>query len=235
MNRNGSGVSRASVVSGHSPAIAAEAPAADDEGARDRLLLDRVATGDSTAFWALWQRHRDGLYELCLRAMKGHQADAEDALSRGTLKAFRKTMQHAGNIADVRAWLGRLMYNHCMDIHRERSRQARNVETVRVMQTISMETSASRPASPEEVLLHSEMSGHLKVAIDDLPVHLREPFRMRVLHDLPHREIADRLALSPDNVRKRIQLARVLLRQGLEAYMSGRPRPPRRSVKLKKL
>jgi len=45
------------------------------------------------------------------------------------------------------------------------------------------------------------------------------------LHDLPYNEIAARLDLSPENARKRSQLARLVLQESLEKYFSGETRP----------
>ena len=43
---------------------------------------------------------------------------------------------------------------------------------------------------------------------------------MRFVHDMSYEEIATRLYLRPANVRKRIQQARVLIKEGVAAYRS---------------
>ena len=61
----------------------------------------------------------------------------------------------------------------------------------------------------------------LQHAIAHLPPRLREPFVLRVVEGVPCREIAQQLALTPANVRKRVQHARTLLRAELYAYLSS--------------
>ncbi len=46
------------------------------------------------------------------------------------LKAWEKVQKYAGEIANFKAWLTRLTHNLCVDIHRERSRDANRVENI---------------------------------------------------------------------------------------------------------
>jgi DNA-directed RNA polymerase specialized sigma24 family protein len=60
---------------------------------RKRFLLERSGSDDvSMTFWQQWQHYRDYLYRCCVKWMGGNPTDAEDALSRAMLKAWKKAV-----------------------------------------------------------------------------------------------------------------------------------------------
>jgi tetratricopeptide (TPR) repeat protein len=58
--------------------------------------------------------------------------------------------------------------------------------------------------------------------VDEMPATLREPLLLRFEQEMTCHEIAEQLALTTDNVRKRIQRARAILQSQLSLYLSGR-------------
>ena len=60
----------------------------------------------------------------------GNPTDAEDALSRAMLKAWEKAKDGTDDIKNFKAWLTKLTYNLCADIHQERNRGALGVESL---------------------------------------------------------------------------------------------------------
>ena len=188
---------------------------------RTRQLLRRVSEGNTVAFWMLWDLHKGHLYHLCMWQMGGVQEDAEDALSRAMLRALEKLPGNARKIGNFKAWLSKLTLNLCVDIHRERRRQLRRLE----IDENSLPNASNRMPtgidSPEEGLINREVFAYVCSAVDDLPRRLREPFVLRFFQEMDYREIAERLILSTDNVRKRIQQARDILREELNRFLQG--------------
>jgi DNA-directed RNA polymerase specialized sigma24 family protein len=82
--------------------------------------------------------------------------------------------------------------------------------------------------SPEQALLGKEMRLYLANAIDDLPTVLRRTSVLYFIQEMSYRDIADYLALSIENTRKRIQQARAILREKLRMYRSGVGSPARK-------
>jgi RNA polymerase sigma-70 factor (ECF subfamily) len=191
------------------------------EEERTRQLLRRVAGGSTQAFWMLWDLYKGPLYRLCLWQMGGVQADAEDALSRAMLRALEKLPTNACKIGNCKAWLNRLTLNLCIDMHRERSRQVRRLESIESSRPGASHRVPASMESPEEGLINREVLAHLYKAVDDLPPRLREPFVLRFFQEMDYRDIAECLSLSPDNVRKRIQQARDILREELSQFLQG--------------
>lgn len=187
----------------------------------EQALLKLVSQGDRTAFWQLWRQYQDYLSRRCLIWMGCNHTDASEALSRATLKAWDKLPDYAGKITNPKAWLTRLTHNVCMDMHRERNRGARGIESIEEMAIKDDETVALTLASPESAVLRQELGMTIRSAINALPLRLRDPFILRYYHELSYQDIAQQLALSTANVRKRIQQAREILQKNLNKYLAG--------------
>ncbi len=155
-------------------------------------------------FWKLWVQHQDYLYQRCLSWMKGNSTDAEEALSRASIKAWEKWQDYSEEIANPKAWLTRLIYNLCMDMHRERSKEAIGMESI---EEIAL---ADLPVLDDE----------RNPAINALPAKVRLPFILWYEQEMSYSEIAQQLALSPEKVRKRVQQARTILKKQLNKYFS---------------
>jgi RNA polymerase sigma factor (sigma-70 family) len=173
------------------------------------------------AFWQLWQQNQDYLYRCCLKWMSGNLADAEEALSRAMLKAWDKLPNHAEKITNFRAWLTRLTHNLCIDIHRERRRKAMQMESIEEIAARDNSAVISCLDSPELALLHHELGQYIRRAINTLPSRLRTPFVLHYYREISYQDIAQALAISIDNVYKRIQQARDILQKRLSRYFSG--------------
>lgn len=208
----------------HNHSEAAEPNLEATESAEALALLKSLAEGDASAFWRLWEVYRKYLYSVCLRQMGGIHSDAEDALSRAMLTAQKRLPAYASRIANPKAWLTRLTYNHCMDMHRERKRQSRYIEGLESGTLTGWRIAGESNYSPELAVAHREMCRYVMHHVSGLPSQLRQPFMLRFVQEMAYRDIAKMLALSEDNVRKRIQKARATLRKELDTdlrYVGG--------------
>jgi len=173
------------------------------------MYTDDQDTG--AAFWPLWQQQQDYLYHCCVK-WTGNVADAEDALSRAMLKAWDKISNSPVEIKNLKAWLSKLTYNTCVDIHREHHRHGRQVENLDTIGFAEQEI-ASQEETPVLVATQQELENFFCVAIDELPIRLQETFILHFQEELSYQEIAEKLNISYDNVRKRISQARTILKQ----------------------
>jgi RNA polymerase sigma-70 factor (ECF subfamily) len=189
-----------------------------------RQLLRRFTDGDTDAFWSLWDLHNGHLYHLCLWQMAGVHEDAEEALSRAMLRALNKLPRNSHQIRNFKAWLSKLTFNLCVDLHRERTRQTRRLESIEDVWFGASDELVAATNSPEEAFLSQEVFTCLCEAVNDLPSRLREPFVLRFFQEMAYQDIAENLILSTENVRKRIQQARHILRERLSRVCPmGRP------------
>jgi len=176
--------------------------------------------GDGTDFWQLWVQYQGYLYQRCLSCMKGNSTDAQEALSRASIKAWEKWLDYAGKIANPRAWLARLTHNLCMDMHRERRREATDIEKIEKIAMAEDKYVAFSAPSPELAVLERERDVCIRDAIDALPANVRIPFMLRYDREMSYSDIAQQLASSNDSVRKRVQQARAILKTQLNKYFS---------------
>ncbi|MBV6623034.1 MAG: RNA polymerase sigma factor [Rivularia sp. (in: Bacteria)] len=121
----------------------------------EKLLLERFSSGEMSAFWQLWQQHRDYLYSRCLGWMGNNYYDAEDALSLASLKAWNKLPECAGKITNLRGWFIRLTHNLCVDIHRERYRK--RITNMQEIAGGDNEAIIANVDSPESAILRHEL------------------------------------------------------------------------------
>src|SRR5438874_812629 len=68
----------------------------------DRLLLRQFSQGNSAAFWKLWERYQNYLQSLCLRWSRGNHGEAEEALSRATIKLLHELPGYAEEITNLK-------------------------------------------------------------------------------------------------------------------------------------
>jgi RNA polymerase sigma factor (sigma-70 family) len=70
-------------------------------------------------------------------------------------------------------------------------------------------------------VLQSELETYIQTLIEALPDRLKEPLKLCFFQGMSQREIALYLNLSHENVRKRLQQGRDLLRDQLRQYLQG--------------
>lgn len=167
-------------------------------------------------FWTHWLDHRAYLLRLCLRWLRGNRADAEDVLSRGALKAIEFLRRHPGSVERFQPWVTRLLQNLCIDKLRGGQRQAACLNDADVSEELALGITVGVPA--ERVIFRGQLGGAVSEALRTLPPRLKSAFYLRFVDDLGYPEISRRLAITPDNARKRVEQARRHLRTRLGAF-----------------
>lgn len=172
-------------------------------------------------FWQLWELHQDYFYRHCLKWMRGNFHDSEEAMSQAMLKACNEWQISANTIKDPKAWLTRLIYNVCMDMHRKYQREATVIKNIKEINCAENPEFTYELELPESRILKLEMQAYLYQRIQALPDRLRLPFVLHYAQGKSSKDIAKQLALSDDNVRKRLQKARSILQKQLHKYLAG--------------
>lgn len=160
------------------------------------------------------EAHRHTIYLQCLRLMRGHTADAEDATNTAILNFVQFTRGGSQPVGNSLAYLRRAAHNACMDLYRGRQRNDIWMTDVDLDNLPEEDGLPWMPTvqSPEDILLRRELAATLARAIEALPTQLRQPFLMRMEQGLDYERIAQALGISNANARKRVQLARTVLR-----------------------
>jgi RNA polymerase sigma-70 factor (ECF subfamily) len=190
------------------------------EDPRDEELIDRFLTGDADAFSRLVERHRQRVFNLCLRLL-GDADDAADASQDAFLSVLTKLEQFRGDAAFT-TWLHRIAVNACYDVTRRRRRQP----MLRLAGDPDLAPDETGPASPDPA---DELAGTRDVvsALREIPDEFRVAVVLADLQDLAYEEIARILDAPIGTVKSRVHRGRVALARamGLEGREPGTTAP----------
>lgn len=194
---------------------------ASDSRSYDRKLLDALSGGDASAFWLIWLRHEQHLGAVCNRHMRRVRSDAEDAVSRSMMTARERLPHYAAEIIDLEAWLTRLTSNVCLDIKKELCRGTRRADSLDENILARREATQAELPTPEDTCFASQLKQLIGDALSRLPPALSAAAQLRFLGEASYSTIAERLAISEAAARKRVQKARVVLRQELAPLINA--------------
>jgi RNA polymerase sigma-70 factor (ECF subfamily) len=194
---------------------------ASDARSNDRKLLDALSNGDSSAFWQLWLRHEPHLGAVCRRHMQRVHPDAEDAVSRSMMTARERLPHYAAEIIDLEAWLTRLTSNVCLDLKKERCRGTRRADPLDENIVTRREATLPVPPTPEDACFASQLRFLIHDAFSKLPAGLGAAAQLRFLGEASYATIAEKLSITETAARKRVQKARVVLRQQLAPLVNA--------------
>ncbi len=194
-----------------------------------RVTVEAAADRECERFWQLWIERREYLLKLCLKWLRGSRADAEEVLSAGAIKAIEYLRARPNSVRNLFPWISRILYNLCIDVLRERSRVIPLDDSVGEPRPTRGSRRARTFDAPDHGVHRDEIAHAIEVAVGALPPKLYAVFMLRFVEELPYREISVRLAITPQNARKRIQQARQLLREELRQHSTARGVGARRS------
>lgn len=177
--------------------------------------LDRAGAEHSAQ--TLMLDYQGYLRGRCRILLRGNRDDANDLFSQVMLKVCTEPPDRLRDIRHLGGWLNRIAYNQFIDDQRERQAQERRDDGLGYL----YETIGHQAPSPEQEFLNSELDRHIRSAFALLPERLRQAAHLRFYDGAPYEEIADALAISQANARKRIQEARKVLAAHLRGYLDG--------------
>lgn len=158
-------------------------------------------------FNQVWRANRHRIYRCCLKWLNGDQDKADDAMSLASEKALRYFQSEQEQVVNMYPWLCKLAYNICIDMHRF---QARQHDIIQQVTSLPDEFYFSENSSEllEDKIARERILANLMQQLAILPDELKLVIKYRFLDEMDYCDIARQLNISPDNVRKRVQLAR---------------------------
>jgi RNA polymerase sigma-70 factor (ECF subfamily) len=162
-------------------------------------LLDAAQGGDAAAFWQLAEGYRPYLRTVATRVLGGQlPSDASDVISHSLSVAFERLAQFQDRHAAVfLGWLAAIVRNEAL-------KALRHVGRKQPLPADSGggEQLAADQSGPETRAARREQAARLLAAIHRLPEDYRTVIELRNLKELPFAEVAQRMARSPEAVRK---------------------------------
>jgi RNA polymerase sigma-70 factor, ECF subfamily len=182
-------------------------------------LVARARERDEFAIRTLIQRHNQRLYRIA-RGILRDDAEAEDAMQEGYLKAFSHLDDFEGNAA-IGTWLCRIVINEALSRLRQRrpTVEWNSMEDAGMLSAEIIRFSTETRPDPERAAAQRQIRGLLEQAIDRLPDNFRIVLIARVVEEMSVQETATMLGIRPETVKTRLHRARLALRRTIEAQI----------------
>lgn len=151
------------------------------------------------AFSALFIESQDALRRYVRRLVRS-KTMAEDIVQ----ESFARTIEQKEHVHTPRAFLFSIARNLAFDVRRQSQSRQLRLDELGDFNTAGVVLPGG---SPEAALLGTERSQLLKEAVSRLPPQCRAVFVLRAFHGCSHKEIAQRLDISPKTVENHLARA----------------------------
>ena len=173
----------------------------------DEILLQQLSQNDQAAFTAIYERYWKLLFREAMNVLRS-QKEAEDCVQELFVSLWNR--RQTLSITTLRAYLQTAVRYQCIDRIEKNMIRGGYLEDF----TTYMEANQTMP-SIEEELYARELAANIDQVMDKMPGKMREVFRLSRQEHLTHREIAARLQISEETVKKQIYLALRILKSNL--------------------
>ena len=170
----------------------------------DRVLIERFARGDATAFDRIVLRHQDRVARLAWRLM-GFSREVDDIVQDVFLAALTNLKKFRGQ-ATLGTWLATITIRQC------RNRQRRAAVRRRFLGSLWTRGRASEAGPVDETVMAAETFEQGPGAIQALPPQLREVVVLRYMEGMNSQQVAEVLGLRRNAVDVRLHRAREKMR-----------------------
>ncbi|WP_207514601.1 RNA polymerase sigma factor [Longitalea luteola] len=165
----------------------------------DEILLSQVAGGDKDAFTMLYRRYWHALFTTAAKALRS-KTDAADLVQDIFLSIWnrRHDLRITGSLA---AYL-QTSVKYSVIKYIEKNITRRDYLVLLTDMLVHYQ-----PPDVESQLQIKELQTVIQSAVDQMPQKMREVYQLSRKHHLSHKEIAERLGISDETVKKHIQHA----------------------------
>ena len=185
----------------------------------DLRLIEEAKSGNLDAFNQIVSRYQQQIIIHCTGILRDASL-AEDVTQETFIRAWRSLSSFHGT--SLRAWLMRIATNRCLDILRQRTRQATDSLDAQLTEPTPVWSTQIQDQSPEERSEQIDLARNLERALDNLPDEQRIALLMSDVLGYDYHEIATITGSAIGTVKSRISRARAKLRQDLLAIADAR-------------
>lgn len=182
----------------------------------DEVLIQKILDGEPALFEVLIRRYNPVLYKIARSYGFGH-ADAEDLMQEAHYTAYVKLAQFAHR-SSYKTWLSKIIINKCLYKLNYGPGKRELPDSDRINEQEAPVLTASPSADTEKRVLNRELSRLLETSLQHLPLAYRSVFLLREVEGFSVKETADLLAITPINVKVRLNRAKAMLQKQLEQY-----------------
>jgi RNA polymerase sigma-70 factor (ECF subfamily) len=181
----------------------------------DAELVRRVLAGDQAAYADIVRAHQAKILRLCASLLRDTSL-AEDAAQDVFLKAYQALRQFRGR-SSFGTWLYRIAANHCLDLLRQRRREAADSWDALVESgAAEPEPSGGAVRDPRAVAADTDV---VRRALASLPPDDQLVLTLREVEGLSYAELAEALGCSVEAVKSRLRRAREALMKNVRHFL----------------
>ena len=180
----------------------------------EKELLLRIAQGDERAFRQLFDQYRDFIYFFAVRLTESDLI-AKDVVQEVFIKLWLQR-QSLTEVISLRAWIYRLTRNHVLNGLKRRAHE------ISLLREIGL-TIPEHNDPTAETVQYRELEKLLQQAVQQLPAQQQKAYHLSRGEGLKHDEIAARLHISSETVKKHIMAAMQSIREYLRKHGSLLP------------
>lgn len=167
----------------------------------DQFYIDKVLAGDSSAFAVLVERHKNNVFNICIKILRNRE-EAEEVAQDIFLKVFEKLTTFKKE-AKFSTWLFRIAYN--ISISQQRKIRVKQFEIDDYIIETYTEDELIETLNQEST---QEREKRLKSAIAKLESDQQLLLQLYYDNDMPVMDVAEITNLSESNVKVKIHRAR---------------------------
>jgi RNA polymerase sigma-70 factor, ECF subfamily len=205
----------------------------------DAHLVGLVATGDTDALAALYDRHADAIFRAAYRRL-GDRQMAEEVLQDTYLALWNRAQMYDQQQGSLLAWLGTIARNRAIDRLRAAGRRPAPIPLSGLLADDGGEDRAlehalgsgalvgggSMPLNPEEHVDAGELRDRIREALARIPSIERHVLELAYFEELTQSEIALRLGWPLGTVKTRTRRGLLRLRTFLVGVLGPEVAPP---------
>jgi RNA polymerase sigma-70 factor (ECF subfamily) len=185
----------------------------------EAVLLDRCKSGDANAWDQLIRRYEKSVYKFAYSLCRNHE-EAGDIAGQVFLRLYQN-LHTFRNEASFTSWLFRIVHNTYLDLcirPAHRSHLSLDAGPNNDEESFAGRDIMDPSPSPETLCMEHETARLLAKAIHHLPAYQRQVLRMYHTEGKSYEEIAATTGLSIGTVKSRLNRARNMLRERLDAH-----------------
>ena len=180
----------------------------------DATLMKRYANGDTSAFEAIYTRHKGALYRYLQRMCRDREA-CNDLFQEVWSKVITTRERYEAR-AQFSTFLFRVAHNCAVDYFRRAGRK--HYGAMDDVTELEEKLSGSEVERPEAQLSEAQLRESFKVALDKLPDEQRNVFVLYEETGLTLEEIGQVTGVSFETAKSRLRYALSKLRHALRQY-----------------
>jgi len=173
-------------------------------------LAERIRDGDVVAFDGFLELQWEPLVRYAA-TLVGRVEDAKDIVQEGFVRVWEQRSELRPS-SSIRSYVYRIVRNLAINERKRRDLHGR-------LRAQEMDRLTPRPLHPGKALDAAELGTVVEAALAALPDRRREAFVLAHFEDLPHREIAEIMEITPQTVANQISAALGDLRRDLTPYL----------------